>query len=206
MSREKLGIYEYLKKHSRGITAAVTIAAASAIVLTPSETNAQNPSDRPAPTRTPALRFSPTDSIRPNQQVNPEHLPPPIFAPKPVASPPTENNEWTNTVRLTFYCLKDTPTFTGTSVRDGVISVDPTYIPLGSLVDIEGHGRNYSAEDTGLKVKGWHIDMWKHSCDEAIELGSQTRRIRVKRLSLLTTPDNLVAFSRGLDASTCELL
>lgn len=189
---ERSRLMNYIRTSARGITAAVVITAASSVLGAPPETHAQNPPpERPTASPTPALRFNTPDSIHPNQQINHERFIP-IFVPDPVTAPPEDQvSEWTNTARITFYCLKENPTFLGTPVRDGVISVDPSFIPFWSLVDIEGHGRNYSAEDKGSGVKGWHIDMWKASCDEALELGSQTRRIRVKRLALLTTPDNL---------------
>lgn len=60
-------------------------------------------------------------------------------------------------------------TRTGISVHPGLISVDPSVIPLGSTVMIDGV--DYQAEDTGGMIKGNKIDMAVETHDEALELG-----------------------------------
>lgn len=70
-------------------------------------------------------------------------------------------------------------TATGTSARAGrTIAVDPTVIPLGSRVYIEGIGERI-AEDVGGGVRGQHIDLYLSSLPEAREFGVQRRAVTV---------------------------
>ena len=62
-------------------------------------------------------------------------------------------------------------TATGTKVTPGrTIAVDPTVIPYGSQVYIEGYGFR-TAEDCGGWVKGKHIDMAVNTHDDAMSSG-----------------------------------
>lgn len=60
-------------------------------------------------------------------------------------------------------------TRTGITVHPGLISVDPSVIPLGSTVMIDDV--EYQAEDTGGMIKGRKIDMAVETHAEALELG-----------------------------------
>lgn len=60
-------------------------------------------------------------------------------------------------------------TATGLDVRPGMISVDPSVIPLGSTILI--NGAEYVAEDTGGMIKGKKIDMAVSTHQEALDLG-----------------------------------
>jgi 3D (Asp-Asp-Asp) domain-containing protein len=52
-------------------------------------------------------------------------------------------------------------TATGTRPRWGTVAVDPSYIPLGSRLLIDGFDDTvFTAEDTGGAVKGWVVDVW----------------------------------------------
>ena len=73
-------------------------------------------------------------------------------------------------------------TSSGTPVRWGVISVDPSVIPLGSLVAIEGFDRPFSAEDTGAAVKGRMVEIWFPDSEQALRWGNQPRVVTVLRL------------------------
>lgn len=53
-------------------------------------------------------------------------------------------------------------TASGTRAREGEIAVDPSVIPLGTKVYVEGYGFA-SAEDTGGNIKGNTIDVYKSS-------------------------------------------
>lgn len=69
-------------------------------------------------------------------------------------------------------------TSTGTNATVGrTIAVDPTVIPYGTMVDI--NGKKYIAEDTGGAIKGNRIDLlvWGH--DEALCFGRQEIIVRV---------------------------
>jgi 3D (Asp-Asp-Asp) domain-containing protein len=66
----------------------------------------------------------------------------------------------------------------GTPARVGVIAVDPSVIPLGSTVEVEGYGV-YSAEDTGGAINGRKIDIFLSSHQEAINFGVRSVRVRI---------------------------
>lgn len=57
------------------------------------------------------------------------------------------------------------------------IAVDPSVIPLGSIVEIDG--ARYVAEDTGGGIKGNIIDIFFSTHDEAVEYGKQTHKVKV---------------------------
>lgn len=62
-------------------------------------------------------------------------------------------------------------TSSGTKVKEGrTIAVDPTIIPIGSTVFIEGIGYR-KAEDTGSAIKGSRIDVYIKDLDEAVDFG-----------------------------------
>lgn len=72
------------------------------------------------------------------------------------------------TVLRTAYCLSG-HTFTGRSVGQGIIAVDPRVIPLHTHLYVPGYGHGY-AEDTGSAVKGRHVDVWVSSCGRAMTM------------------------------------
>lgn len=49
------------------------------------------------------------------------------------------------------------------------IAVDPSVIPYGSIVEI--NGREYRADDCGGSIKGNRIDVYMDSHDDAVEFG-----------------------------------
>lgn len=82
--------------------------------------------------------------------------------------------------KLTFYCpcarcngVTGARTASGTVPAEGrTIAVDPSVIPLGSRVYIEGYGE-FIAEDTGGVIKNDKIDIFVSSHDHALALGVQ---------------------------------
>lgn len=60
-------------------------------------------------------------------------------------------------------------------VQGRTIAVDPSVIPLGEKVIIDGH--TYIAEDTGGAVKGNHIDMYFSSHQDAVNWGVQYKDV-----------------------------
>ena len=86
---------------------------------------------------------------------------------------------------LVHYCAcasccgkSDGITATGTVATAGrTIAVDPTVIPLGSTVIIDGH--EYVAEDTGGGIEGKKIDIFCDSHQEAINRGVIKREVSV---------------------------
>lgn len=61
-------------------------------------------------------------------------------------------------------------TASGTTTRRGVVAVDPSVIPMGSRLYIEGYGFA-RAEDTGGAIKGNRIDVFLPSHSEARRYG-----------------------------------
>ena len=73
-------------------------------------------------------------------------------------------------------------TFLGTTVRPGIVAVDPNVIPLGSQVYIEypdGTGHYATAEDTGGAIKGNRIDVAMSSVDKAYDFGIKNVKVYV---------------------------
>lgn len=58
----------------------------------------------------------------------------------------------------------------GTKARVGEIAVDPSVIPLGTKVYVEGYGFA-RAEDTGGNIKGNTIDVYKSSESACLNWG-----------------------------------
>ena len=63
---------------------------------------------------------------------------------------------------------------------DGIstISVDPSIIPLGTMVYIEGYGYAVAA-DTGGSVKGNKIDVYFNSLSECYNWGSKSVKVTI---------------------------
>ncbi|WP_253896132.1 3D domain-containing protein [Solibacillus sp. R5-41] len=59
-----------------------------------------------------------------------------------------------------------------------VISVDPTVIPLGSKVYVEGYGEAI-AGDTGGAIKGNRIDVFIPSQQDAINFGVKQLKVTI---------------------------
>lgn len=71
-------------------------------------------------------------------------------------------------------------TFMGTTVRPGIIAVDPNVIPLGSRVYLEypdGTGHYAVAEDTGGAIKGNRIDIAMSSVAKAYDFGIKNVKV-----------------------------
>jgi 3D (Asp-Asp-Asp) domain-containing protein len=59
-----------------------------------------------------------------------------------------------------------------------VIAVDPSVIPLGSIVEVEGYGRAIAA-DTGGAIDGNKVDVFFADRDEALQWGRRTVTVKV---------------------------
>jgi len=64
----------------------------------------------------------------------------------------------------------DNLTYVGTTVRKGVVAVDPKVIPMGTKLWIEGYGEAI-AEDQGSAIKGNRVDLAFNSRQEALDYG-----------------------------------
>lgn len=68
----------------------------------------------------------------------------------------------------------------GTRAREGeTIAVDPSQIPLGSLVYIEELDRYFVAQDTGGAIQGPRIDLYMEKVSDALNWGIRSVRIQV---------------------------
>jgi 3D (Asp-Asp-Asp) domain-containing protein len=85
----------------------------------------------------------------------------------------------------TAYCKGDT-TASGVQVQAGIAAADPSFLPEGSVIAVEGvpeHYRGiYTVMDTGPLVLGRHIDVYMWSCTEALEFGRRDISVLVLRL------------------------
>jgi 3D (Asp-Asp-Asp) domain-containing protein len=79
------------------------------------------------------------------------------------------------TVTATGYSMTG-QTSTGMPVGWGVVSVDPSVIPLGTTMSIPGYGDGVAA-DTGSGVQGAAIDLWFPTPGQAMAWGRQTLTI-----------------------------
>ncbi len=103
--------------------------------------------------------------------------------PQPMSAQTTEK---TLTVRATAYTADCNGcsgiTKTGVNLKANpdakVIAVDPTVIPLGSKVYVQGYGYA-TAADIGGGIKGNHIDLFIPSKEAALEYGSRTVTVTV---------------------------
>lgn len=70
-------------------------------------------------------------------------------------------------------------TKSGVKAVEGVtIAADPSVIPLGTKVTIDGH--EYIVQDTGGAIKGNRIDVYFESHQEALEFGVQNKEVFMK--------------------------
>jgi 3D (Asp-Asp-Asp) domain-containing protein len=83
---------------------------------------------------------------------------------------------WTGTARVTMYTCYElggcNATRSGIWPYEGVVAVDPSVIPLGSTVWIDGLGV-FLAADTGSLVYGNRIDVFVHDYRRALQWGVQ---------------------------------
>ena len=89
----------------------------------------------------------------------------------------SENPTWTSlgTFEVTHYCDGEL-TATGTKVHEGVVAVDPTVIPLGSEIYIDGYG-TFTAEDTGKDIVGKRLDVFIPDRSECLSRGRVEREV-----------------------------
>ncbi len=79
-------------------------------------------------------------------------------------------------------------TASGVYVRDGIVAGDPRILPLGSVIDIKFDGEvreKYEVMDTGGAIKGYIIDIWMPTCEEALAFGRREVKVRVREQGTL---------------------
>ena len=72
-------------------------------------------------------------------------------------------------------------TTTGTRVHWGTCAVDPRYIPLGSLLTVDGLDGIFTAEDTGSAVTGAMVDVWFPDIESARAWNTKYKTVTVLR-------------------------
>lgn len=95
-------------------------------------------------------------------------------------APAAENDAALQRVVVTGYCScpeccganGSGLTASGTKARRGTIAADPSIFPFGTQLNVPGYGEG-TVEDTGAKVKGYHIDLWFPSHAEAKAWGTR---------------------------------
>ncbi len=130
---------------------------------------------------------------QPTAEVTPPEPPAEVVAPPPAVEPTTQ--AVTDTYEATAYiALCDTGcsgvTYTGHDARQSiytaeghrVIAVDPSVIPLYSIVDVtQADGTTFTAQalDIGSAINGYDIDLLVASESEAWQFGRQSVEIEV---------------------------
>ena len=89
---------------------------------------------------------------------------------------------WSGPASVTMYTCVELggcrTTASGLQPQLGMVAVDPSVIPLGSTVWIQGLGM-FLAADTGSLVRGTHLDVFGSSYQEAMAWGIQERSVLV---------------------------
>lgn len=103
--------------------------------------------------------------------------------PVSLASRSAETNAWMDFVATWYTPLGGgVLTASGMHVSENLVAVDPSVIPLGSLVEIKYHDGRMErklAADTGGAIIGHRVDIFCWSEREANENGRQPVKIRV---------------------------
>jgi 3D (Asp-Asp-Asp) domain-containing protein len=69
-------------------------------------------------------------------------------------------------------------TATGRRVQPGIVSVDPTVIPLGTYLYVEGYGFSIAA-DVGGAIKGYKIDLFHERIEDALAFGRRNLTVYI---------------------------
>ncbi len=70
----------------------------------------------------------------------------------------------------------------GQRVYWGAVAVDPNVIPLGTRMHVSGYGDMvFVASDTGSAIKGYRLDIWFPTLQQAINFGAQRRTVTIIR-------------------------
>lgn len=89
-----------------------------------------------------------------------------------------------NRFMATAYCQGAT-TASGARVREGIVAADPSVLPLGTVIRVDGLARRYNREyhvlDTGRSVRGREIDVYMRDCREAVRFGRRPAFVSIVR-------------------------
>jgi 3D (Asp-Asp-Asp) domain-containing protein len=70
----------------------------------------------------------------------------------------------------------------GTHAREGIVAADPTVLPLGTRIRVQGTGAydgEYVVRDTGRAVKGREIDVYLPNDGDAKRFGRKSVQVEV---------------------------
>ncbi|PEZ84045.1 LysM peptidoglycan-binding domain-containing protein [Bacillus sp. AFS017274] len=150
----------------------------------------------PAEQSEPAEQSKPAEQTKPVEQSKPAEQTKPVEQSEPAESSEKAdtNNESSNqagiekeiTVRATAYTADcqgcSGTTATGVNLKANpnakVISVDPSVIPLGSKVYVEGYGYA-TAADTGSAIKGNRVDIFVPNEKDAVNWGVKNVKVQI---------------------------
>ncbi|ASK64243.1 hypothetical protein CFK37_00565 [Virgibacillus phasianinus] len=107
--------------------------------------------------------------------------------PKPEKKPQDNTDKKSFTVTATAYTMESAGgsgvTYTGINLRENpnakVIAVDPSVIPIGSVVHVEGYGYAI-AGDIGSAINGNKIDVYVPTRQAALEWGVRTVKVTIQ--------------------------
>jgi 3D (Asp-Asp-Asp) domain-containing protein len=131
----------------------------------------------PTPTATPMA--TPTAKPTATPTLTATRTPPATRMARPASVIPSENFYWIGTARVTMYTCVELGgcdyTAYGLWPYEGIVAVDPTLIPLGATVWLDGLGI-FLAADTGSLIYGNRVDVYVNDYHRAINWGVQERR------------------------------
>ena len=130
-----------------------------------------------------------TSSSRRQSQPDSQHvaaMPPyPVttaIPPQRTQAPSSSRRRHLGSFAMTAYTQYHSPpqrTASGTMPATGrTVAVDPTVIPLGTKLHIEGIGVRI-AEDTGRKIKGRKLDLFLSSMNDCTRFGVRSRQVDI---------------------------
>jgi 3D (Asp-Asp-Asp) domain-containing protein len=112
----------------------------------------------------------------------------------------------------TAYC-KGLVTSAGVAAQAGVVASDPSLLPTGSVIQLDGRDDRYdgiyTVLDTGPAVQGREIDIYMWSCHDALKFGRRPVRLTVLRLGWsprATTPSFMERLFRRPEPSQPAVL
>gem|GEM_PF-3207486 len=82
------------------------------------------------------------------------------------------------TMEATAYTWSGSKTASGVWPEVGMVAVDPSVIPLGTQLYVEGYGPAIAA-DTGGDIKGNRVDLYMDSESECWEFGRRDVRVKI---------------------------
>jgi 3D (Asp-Asp-Asp) domain-containing protein/LysM repeat protein len=146
------------------------------------------PADAPAPQPAASVSQPVAPAAQPAEPANPAPQPATSApsAPAAQAAPSSSPGSKEITVKATAYTAScegcSGITATGLNIKDNpnekVIAVDPSVIPLGSKVYVEGYGEA-TAADTGGAIKGNRIDVFIPSEQDATNFGVKQLKVTI---------------------------